>query len=158
MSVWSQRLLLGSEHVSGAERREFPLPTYVGVHFFAPLLKIIPDSSAQRPLSAHLKFNSLHEEGAIPDVAPIWPVCLLFEIFYKLHLSTNDLLEGTRESVWTCACPRLVESSIRAELEWNGTIALAFGLAPTIFHTVCSPLAPCSAPLTCPALDLCLKV
>ena len=55
-------------------------------------------SSAQRPLSAHLKFHSapvksLHalsdlKERAIPDVAPIWPVCLLFD---------------TRESVWTCA-------------------------------------------------------
>ena len=101
------------EHVSGAERWEFPLPSYVGVCSFAPSLKVTPDSSAQRPLSAHLKIHSalvksLHadpnlKEGAIPDVAPIWPVCMLFEIFYKLHLSTNDLwfrltLEGTRES------------------------------------------------------------
>ena len=84
----------------------------------APLLKVIPDSSAQRPLSTHLKFHSALvkwlyilsdlKEGAIPYVAPIWPVCLLFEIFYKLHLSMNDLwcrltLEGTCESVWTCA-------------------------------------------------------
>ena len=64
--------------------------------------------------------------------SPIWPVCLLFEIIYKLHLSTNDLLEGTRESVWTCACPRLVESGIGAELERNGTISLAFGLKPAL--------------------------
>ena len=116
-----------------AERREFPLPAYVGVHSFAPSLKVIPDSSAQRPLSAHLKFHSAPvkslyarsnlKEGAIPEVAPIWPVCLLYEIFYKFHVSTNDLLEGTRESVWTCACPRLVESGIGAELERNGTIA-----------------------------------
>ena len=45
----------------------------------APSLKVIPDSSAQRPLSAHLKFNSapvksLHacsdlKEGAIPGVS-----------------------------------------------------------------------------------------
>ena len=48
-----------SEHVSIAERWEFPLPTYVGVRSFAPSLKGIPDSSAQRPLSAHLKFHSL---------------------------------------------------------------------------------------------------
>ena len=70
-----------AEHVSGAERREFPLPAYVGVRSFAPSLNVIPDSSAQRPLSAHLKFHSapvklLHahshlKEGAIPDVAPI---------------------------------------------------------------------------------------
>ena len=44
----------------------------------------------------------------------------------------NDLLEGTCESVWTCACPRLVESGIGMELERNGTIALAFGLKPTL--------------------------
>ena len=44
----------------------------------------------------------------------------------------NDLLESTRESVWTCACPRLVESGIRAELERNGTITLAFGLKPAL--------------------------
>ena len=104
------------------------------------LLKVIPDSSAQILLSAHLKFhsalvNSLHapsnlKEGAIPDVASVWPVCLLFEIYYKLHLSTNYLLEGIHESVWTCACPRLVESGIGTELERNGTIALAFGLKP----------------------------
>ena len=55
-----------------------------------------------------------------------------FEIFYKLHLSTNDLLEGTRESVWTCACPRFEESGIGAELERNRTIALAFGLKPAL--------------------------
>ena len=76
-----------SEHVSGAERREFthsPL-TWVfapSLHrSIAPSLKIIPDSSAQRPLSVHLKFHSapvksLHalsdlKEGAIPDCAPI---------------------------------------------------------------------------------------
>ena len=64
-----------------AERQEFPLPTYVGVRWFAPSLKVIPDSAVQRLLSAHLKFNSaplklLHarsnlKEGAIPDIAPI---------------------------------------------------------------------------------------
>ena len=113
--------VLTPEHVSRAERWEFPLPAYMGVRSFAPSLKVIPDSSAQRPLSAHLKFHSLHarsnlKDGAIPDVAPIWPVCLLFKIFYKLHLSTNDLLEGTCESAWTVACPRLVESGIGAEL------------------------------------------
>ena len=69
---------------------------------FARSLHVIPHSSAQSPLSAHLKFHSapvksLHarshlKEGAIPDVAPIWPVCFLFEIFYKLHLSTNDYI------------------------------------------------------------------
>ena len=95
--------------------------SFSNISAWPPSLKVIPDSSTQRPLSAHLKFNSapvksLHthsnlKEGEIPDIAPIWPVCLLFEIFYKLHLSTNDLwcrliLEGTRESVWTCACPR----------------------------------------------------
>ena len=112
--------------MSGAERWEFPLPDYVGVGSFAPPLKVIPDSSAQRPLSAHLKFHSasvksLHtcsnlKEGAIPDIAPISSVCLLSEILYKLHLSMNDLLEGTCESVWTCACPRLMESGIGARL------------------------------------------
>ena len=66
------------EHMSGAKRREFPLPAYVGVCSFAPSLKVIPDSSAQTPHSAHLKFHSalvklLHahtnlKEGAIPDV------------------------------------------------------------------------------------------
>ena len=84
--------------------------------------------------------KSLHacsnlKEGAIPDVAPIWPVCLLFEIFYELHLSTNGLwcrLEGTRVSVWTCVCPRLVESGVGTELERNVIIALAFGLKPTL--------------------------
>ena len=30
------------EHVSGAERREFPLPAYMGVRSFAPSLKVIP--------------------------------------------------------------------------------------------------------------------
>ena len=81
---------------------------------WAELSRVIRDSSTQRPLSAHLKFQSapvktLHacsnlKEGAIPDIAPIWPVCLLYiPIFYKLHLSANDLwcrltLEGTRES------------------------------------------------------------
>ena len=111
---------------------EFPLPVYMGVRCFAPSLKIIPDSSPQRPLSTHLKFHSaqvksLHarsdlKAGAVPDVAPIWPVRLLFKIFYKLHLSMNDLwcrltLEGTHEPVWTCACPRRVESGIGTELE-----------------------------------------
>ena len=119
----------------------------MGVRCFGPSLKVIPDSSAQRPLSAHLKFHSapvksLHarsnlKERSIPDVEPIWPVCLLFEIFYKLHLSTNDFwcrptLEGTHESVWTCACPRLVESGIGTELKWNRTVALAFGLKPAL--------------------------
>ena len=66
------------EHVSGAERREFPLPAFVGVRCFAPSLKVIPDSSAHRPLPAHLKFHSapvksLHAcsnswEAAIPNV------------------------------------------------------------------------------------------
>ena len=130
-----------SEHVSRAEQREFPPLTWVFAPLLhrsiAPSLQVIPDSSAQRPLSAHLKFHSapvksLHarsnlKEGAIPDVAPIWPMtCLLFEIFYKLHLSMKDLwcrltLEGTRESVWICACPRLMESSIRMELERNSS-------------------------------------
>ena len=49
----------------------------------------------------------------------------------------NDLwcrltLEGTRESVWTCACPRLMESGIGKKLEQNGTIALAFWLKPAL--------------------------
>ena len=91
----------------------------------------------------------------------LWPVCLLFEIFYKLHISTNDLwcrltLEGTRESVWTCACPRLMESGMGMELERNGTIALAFGLKPAlrsnyISHTpLCSPaLVGCQSCFTC---------
>ena len=67
-----------AEHVSGAERREFPLLAYMGVRCFAPSLRFIPDSSTRRPLSTHLKFHSapvksLHarsnlKEGAIPDV------------------------------------------------------------------------------------------
>ena len=85
----------------------------------APSLKVIPDSSAQIPLSAHLKFHSapvksLHarsnlKEGAISDVAPIWPVCLLFDIFYKLHFSTNDPWWNHRSGLWinTCSVHRL---------------------------------------------------
>ena len=92
------------------------------------------DRSAQRPLAAHLKLHSapvksLHarsnlKEGAVPDVAPVWPVCLLFEIFYKLHLWTNDLLEGKRESVWTRACPRLVESGTGAKRNHRSALRL----------------------------------
>ena len=114
----------------------------------APSLKILPDSSIQRLFSAHLKFHSLQarwnlKEGAIPEVAPIWPVCLLFEIFYKLYLSTNDLqceltLEGTHESAWTCACPRLLENGIGTELEGNRTIAVAFGLKPNLWSNYVS--------------------
>ena len=73
---------------------------------------------------------------------------------------SNDLLEGTRESVWTCACPRLVESGIRAELERNGTIALAFGLKPALRSDYIShaPLPARSAPLTCPDIDIIFKL
>ena len=66
-------------------------------------------------------------------------------VFYKLYLSTNDLwcrltLEGTHESVWTCACPRLMESGIGTELERNRTIALAFGLKRALADVWCLEL------------------
>ena len=103
------------------EQLSMPLPEHVSRNFRSPLTWVFAPSlhcsklyqTAQTPLSTHLKFHSalvklLHarsnlKEGAIPDVARIWPVCLLFEIFYKLHLSMNDLwyrltLEGTHES------------------------------------------------------------
>ena len=58
----------------------------------------------------------------------------------------------THESVWTCACPRLVESSIGTVLEQN---ALTFGLKPALRSDyILYALLPCSlrAPLRSHAL------
>ena len=83
------------------------------------------------------------------------PACFS-KYFYELHLSTNDLwcrltLEGTRESVWTCACPRLMESGIEKKLERNGTIALAFWLKPALCsdYILHAPVPPHSAYIPC---------
>ena len=145
------QIWLSGQQSMWAEQREFPLPTYMSVRSLAPSLKVIPDHSAQRPLSAHLKFHSapvksLHarsnlKEGAIPDVAPIWAVCLLFGIFHKLHLSTNNLLEGTCESGFVHA---LDSWSMVSEWNWSETEPSLWPLdqnplrVPTTFRTLLS--------------------
>ena len=79
-----------AEHVSRAEQWEFLLPAYEDVHSFAPSLKIIPDSSAQRPRSAHLKFHS----------APV----------KSLHARSN-LKEGSEPGSWAGAGMLVVQFS-----------------------------------------------
>ena len=92
------------EHVSGAERPEFQLLAHASVRSLAPSLKVEPDSSALRPLSAHLKFHSapvksLHarsNEGAMANIfhriasgtrCPMWPE-LTRSVFVSLLIET----------------------------------------------------------------------
>ena len=138
---------------------------------FAPSLKVIPDSSAQRPLSSHLKFHSAlrslkFKRGSNSWCFPPnytarcglnwWAVALLLEracrlkpfqfvknsrLFWAVTSSSFCVL-----SVWASGWP-CTASGIGTELERNGTIALAFGLKPAmrsdhILHTL----------LTCPDL------
>ncbi len=47
LKVYNELIVYIPEHVSGAERWEFPLPAHVGVRSPAPPLKVGPDHSAQ---------------------------------------------------------------------------------------------------------------
>ena len=140
-----------AEHVSGAEWREFWNFRSPLTWAFAPSLKVIPDSSVQWQLSAHLKSHSapvksLHtrsnlKEGAIPT----WPVCLLFKIFYKLYLLMNDFwyrltLEGTRE----CGLVHALDSW-RAVLEQNLSETEP-SLRPLDYSPLCAPTIFCMLP------------
>ena len=86
------KISLPEEHVSGDEQREFPLKRVFAPSLHRSKLYQTAPLKDRSPLTWNiiqlwwnrptLQTPNL-KEGAIPDVAPIWPVCLLFEIFLK---------------------------------------------------------------------------
>ena len=75
---------------SWAERREFPLPAYVGMRSFAPLLKIIPDKSwkGRKVLAAAVA------EVTVLVVENIVDQSIYLNILLK-HEQTRDLITNT---------------------------------------------------------------
>ncbi len=84
------------EHVSGAERWEFPLPAHVGVRSPAPPLKVGPDGSAQ--FRSPLIYNFIPLQRNRSTLAQIldYSACLRPAVFNRSLTPPTHCLRGRR--------------------------------------------------------------